>query len=146
MANTHGAKVLGTKEVRAKARDAMLKNNKKRALLVTKFGGNIVSYGPKYILETITEKNIPLSAIPKELLPKHAAEQLASKDQGGVGIPLEMIPERKPTGAAAHKTYTRKSSMPNPNEAIILRVLDMLETTKNDKLMDKLATLLDKLV
>jgi hypothetical protein len=114
-----------------------------------KYGLPSTAFFGAHLEATLAQHKIPLSVIPPQLVPKHMKKTNGNGSDGGVSFPLDAIPARPTPGAG--KKYTRRFIAgpvgPNPNEAIIMRVLDMLEKKQvKDSIAERLVALLERLV
>ena len=148
MASLGNTAALHSPKTRKKARATIAANHALRKALGDKYGLPSTAFFGAHLEATLAQHKIPLSEIPPQLVPKHMKKANGNGSDGGVSFPLDAIPARSTPGAG--KKYTRRviaSPGPNPNEAIIMRVLDMLEKKKvKDSIAERLVALLERLV
>ena len=130
---------------RKAAKSVANKRQKERTKLAKQFGLKTSDFVPNVILATMAKHHIPRSLVWPGLL-VNADEAPAPGEQS---ISLDMIPDRpeKGPGRANYKRRVAVPAGPNPNEGIILRLLDMVEKPNiKDEVADRLLTVLEKLV
>lgn len=134
-------------EARAKAVETVRKLFRAREQFAHRFGVPGTEVTRAKILGFMKARNIPLSDVPEILLPimgKGQRERLLASG-GGSALPLDAFGERPMKAKGERKVYTKKVTG-HPNEALILRAMDMMEKTTKDKVADRMLSLIDKLV
>jgi len=137
--------------VRARAAATTKRNTKIRHKFAAQFNEPPDMFLPKNILATLKRREIALGDVPPELLKSQSPKARERfENGGGVGIPLDAIPERAPrANGKARGAYGSKlnGKHGHPNGDLIAKTIDLLgREGTTDAVAERLLAVLDKLV
>jgi hypothetical protein len=125
-------------------RNAREINMKRRRHLAHKYHLKVMDFGHKSIREVMKAHGIPESEVHPDLLKPQSYKYKHEAHESVAPVAIPALPSIPP----APSNYRRESTsgIGNPNQSIIMRVLDLLEKPGNSQATaDRLLTLLEKL-